>query len=258
MVAFDGIEVNFSNMGLFYTDLPWLHPKRVISTYELIYCVEGTFHIVEGGVTYYIQPGTLFLLPPHTMHYGIKKTDAPVKFYWLHFYCKGFEKLQLERTYAIENTEVDGYIFRELNSLQIQTEKKILQDLKMVEILLKMRGRQQSTPNKLLSEVKEFVRINADKSIHIQDVADKFHYSAGHLSRLFTKNTGMPLRNYIINARISYIKNLLLNSSSSIKEISALCDFCDENIFVKFFKHNTGITPTGYRNEHGNTHTNSH
>ena len=258
MISFDSIAVNFSNMGLFYTDQPWIHPKRIINTYELIYCIEGSFQIIENEINYHLEPGSLLILYPHMMHAGVRKTDKLVKFYWLHFYCNDFEKLNLKKQYKINETEIDSFIFNELNSLQTQEGKKLLQDVKLLEILLKMGYKQQQDSRKIFNDIKEYIRLNANKSINVESIAESFHYSAGHLSRIFKKTIGLPLRNYIINTRIHYIKNLLLNSGASIKEISALCDFYDENIFVKFFKHNTGITPTQYRNKHGNAHTNNH
>ena len=43
----NSISISFNNMGLFSTDEKWIHPKRVIKSYEIIYVVEGRIYIDE-------------------------------------------------------------------------------------------------------------------------------------------------------------------------------------------------------------------
>ncbi|MDD7700214.1 MAG: helix-turn-helix domain-containing protein [Eubacteriales bacterium] len=61
-----------------------------------------------------------------------------------------------------------------------------------------------------------------------------------------------------MRARLSCIQGLLLNTDYSLKAISGMCGFEDENAFVKFFKYHEGLTPTKYRNRYFRTHRNNH
>ncbi len=258
MISFDGVDITFSNMGLFDTDKPWTHPKRIIDSYELIYCLEGSFYIIENNNTYLIKEGTLLFLYPDLQHVGFRQTTTPTKFYWLHFHCNGFEKLRLQKKYSTTFNNINEHIFRELSSLQAQAHNQTLLDIKLTELLIKLSTPIEVTYSKLFTEIKEYIRVNAGKSLTPQEIADKFKYSSGYLSRLFTKTIGIPLKNYIIEQRLSFIKSLLLNSNYSIKEVSDICDFWHENNFVKFFKYHTGITPSEYRNQHASVHINNH
>lgn len=258
MISFDGVEIEFSNMGLFSTSEPWIHPKRIIDSYEIIFCVDGSFHMVEENTYYHIEPQTAFFLLPNKLHSGFRKTSSPIKFYWLHFYCSNFEKLNLKKIYTSNYpTATISYLFKELISLQSQEESKVLLDVKLVELLIRLSAFERKVNNKIVTEIKEHIRINADKCITPSQIASKFGYTSGHLSRLFTKNLGISLRDYVIRVRIEYIKSLLLNSNYYIKEITELCHFENENNFVKFFKHHTGLTPTEYRNNNSGLHINA-
>ncbi len=266
MISFNGIELDFSNMGMFSTESTWIHPKRVIDSYEMIYCLEGSFYIKEGDIIYYIEPGTLFFLHPNIQHMGYRKTNTRIKFYWLHFHCENFSKLKLNKKYSAKEIRNCEYLFQEINNLQGQElntpeavqNNHLLLDIKTLEIMLKLQSMQNLAGNKRMLEIIEYIRINSNTNLRVSDVAERFKYSEGYLSRMFTKTLGVPLRNYIITARVNYIKSLLSTSIYSIKEIAELCGFWHENNFVKFFKYNTKMTPTEYRNLNGKTHQNNH
>ena len=57
----------------------------------------------------------------------------------------------------------------------------------------------------------------------------------------------MGVSEYIMTFRINHAKELLLNSSLKVNEISTLCGFNDYNYFTKVFKNKTSYSPRAYR-----------
>lgn len=255
MITFDNIRLIFSNMGLFTTNEPWIHPKRTIDSYEIIYVLSGDFAIKEGEKTYYLHPNDILILSPDVIHSGATKTNGEVRFYWLHFYCENFADLQLKKYYNDQKNR-NYYLFRELMNLQQTASNRTLTDLKLAELLLKFHNNDVDSQTKLISEIKEYVRVNSDKKLSVQNIGETFRYNKDYLSKVFSKNVGISLQEYIIQERIRHIKTYLLNTNFSIKEIAGVCDFEDENKLVKFFKYNTKTTPSKYRNAHNNLHMN--
>ena len=78
-------------------------------------------------------------------------------------------------------------------------------------------------------------------------VASHFNLSVDHLSRLFKNSGEGSLSDYIIQIKIERAKDILSNSSHSIRRVAELLGYTDSNYFVKLFKKRTGMTPKEYR-----------
>ena len=98
-------------MGLFKTNSDWIHPTRIIDSYEIIYVLEVSFDIIEEDISYHLEPHNLLILSPHIQHRGFKKTNQPINFFWLHFYCENFNSLELQKLYADQVFKNEMLIF---------------------------------------------------------------------------------------------------------------------------------------------------
>ena len=115
------------------------------------------------------------------------------------------------------------------------------------------------SPNKtekLAVQIKEWVRINADRNISVKDVAEYFQYNESHINRIFKIAYGTSIKQYIIDIRLNKAKILLQTSLYNIKQIAYIMGYENENLFVKFFEYHIKMTPTEYRQIYINTHTN--
>lgn len=256
MICFNDIEITFSNMGLFISHEPWIHPARVINSFEIIYVIEGDFDMKENNKIYHLRPQTVFFLEAGLNHCGVLKSTSTVKFYWLHFYCNDFYKLNLKKTYSDFEILPLTHIFQEIMSLQ-QVKNKLLCEVLLTEFILKLSNTDTLNYPKVVSEIIEYIRLNIQKPVTVKEVCFKFGYSTDHCSRIIKKTTGLSLNSLINATRINHIKTCLLNTNYSIKQISNICGFEDENSFVKFFKYHTKKTPSEYRNTHNGLHMNN-
>ncbi|MEM6737037.1 MAG: helix-turn-helix domain-containing protein [Bacteroidota bacterium] len=84
----------------------------------------------------------------------------------------------------------------------------------------------------------------------VQDYADLMHKSSKTISNLFTKRSNQsPLE--VIHKRILLeAKRLLIYTDKTAKEIAHELGFSDIPNFSRFFKKNTGFSPSQYRYEH--------
>jgi len=78
--------------------------------------------------------------------------------------------------------------------------------------------------------------------------AEKFCLSPKHFSTVIKQETGMPAGHWIRQMVVLKAKMMLKSEpSASIQEISARLGFDDQTTFSRYFKRETGITPTEYR-----------
>lgn len=88
------------------------------------------------------------------------------------------------------------------------------------------------------------------EKIYLDDLAKKMGISPTYLSRLFSKEVGVTIQDYVVGVRVERAANLLTYSSSSIAEIGDYVNFPSQSYFGKVFKKYKSMTPKQYRNAH--------
>lgn len=97
--------------------------------------------------------------------------------------------------------------------------------------------------------VKRIIAENITTEISRDELAGQVFMSPDYLTKLFKKETGMSLSEYITAKRIALARQLLETTELSIVEISRRAGFSYSSYFVRIFKKKTGITPQQYRQE---------
>lgn len=93
----------------------------------------------------------------------------------------------------------------------------------------------------------ESVDLNFKEERNIDFYADQLCITKGHLTRVLRDFTGKS-PNTLIEERVVNESCLLLTSTAlTVREISLKFNFSDQSSFGKFFKKNTGFSPSEYR-----------
>lgn len=89
-----------------------------------------------------------------------------------------------------------------------------------------------------------------DEDITVAQLAQEFHVSTNHLTKLFRRETGVTPTEYLRKIRTKEAQRLLLTSNLSIQKVSEKIGIDDSNYFVKLFKKDFGVTPSQYRKQY--------
>jgi two-component system response regulator YesN len=100
----------------------------------------------------------------------------------------------------------------------------------------------------------EYIHRNYRDNVTLEDAAAYSSTSPTYLSRLFKAETGVGFSAYINHLRLKKSKELLLDTTLSLAEISTECGYSSQQYFTKVFKKETGMTPANYRNAVSRTH----
>ncbi len=92
-----------------------------------------------------------------------------------------------------------------------------------------------------------YIYSHLHKKISVEELSEHTGLSQSYLSRLFRKETGESITEYIIKRKIGAAKNMLKYSDYSLSEISATLAFSCQSYFTKIFKSLEGVTPKKYR-----------
>lgn len=94
---------------------------------------------------------------------------------------------------------------------------------------------------------KDYVYRHYREKIYLDHIADMLGISSSYLSRLFKKETGTSLQDFINEVRVEKAANLLIYSEETLPGIAEYVNFPSQSYFGKIFKQKMKMTPKQYR-----------
>jgi len=94
-----------------------------------------------------------------------------------------------------------------------------------------------------------YLNQNAEKQIVRWKLADTVHVSEDYLTRIFHKEIGLSLWEYLNRYRINIATKMLLETNDTIYEIAEKTGFQDQAYFCRVFKKIYGVPPGKIRNK---------
>ena len=102
--------------------------------------------------------------------------------------------------------------------------------------------------NENVRKALEFIHQSIREPLTIKEVARQVHLNPSYLSVLFKEEVGVPFSDYMTQYRIRKAKQLLLETSAGLDEISEHIGYQTTSYFIKTFKKLESMTPNEYRN----------
>ncbi len=99
--------------------------------------------------------------------------------------------------------------------------------------------------SKTLREILLFINNHISDDLSLEILEKTFSLNRYHLSRIFKKETGSTVYNYILLKRIALAKQLLIEGNN-VTEVCMMCGFKDYSNFIRTFKKITGYSPAKY------------
>lgn len=87
--------------------------------------------------------------------------------------------------------------------------------------------------------------MRSDLSLNL--LANEFHLSVSHLSKLFKEQEECNFIDYLMDIRMTKAKEALSHTDEKVRDIAERVGYTNANSFVRIFKKMTGLTPTEYR-----------
>lgn len=88
-----------------------------------------------------------------------------------------------------------------------------------------------------------------ENSLNAQALARELNVSYSSFRHTFQQHTGSSPHQYLLELRLVRARNLLTQTTQSVKEIAQQSGFEDEHYFCRFFKLKTGLTPGQWRSK---------
>jgi len=95
--------------------------------------------------------------------------------------------------------------------------------------------------------LQQFVAERLHEDLSLQRMADYVYMHPTHLSKIYKKETGEGISEYLTRLRMERAAQLLGSSDVKIYEIGCMTGYMNANYFIKVFRRQFGLTPQEYR-----------
>lgn len=246
--------------------------------WETCYVEKGEISLTIDDENYILSENELFVIPPNRCHSYHSDGGNAARVFVACF--EGFshsliplskEKFYLDETAKecvrrIINESANTFYINEEEELQIKQnalfggqQALILQlEFLLICLLRHLSCKEDSSLvfvndknfyRELTDAIMRYVRDNASKRITLSDISSKFSYSQSFICKIFKKETGQTLIEYVNRVKIAEACKLLEKTQMKITEISLSLGFSEMKYFATLFKKTIGTTPTLYRKE---------
>lgn len=105
-----------------------------------------------------------------------------------------------------------------------------------------------------IDQILIYIRSNIDENIKRTDIADAVHLNPNYVSRLFKKEVGVSLKEYIVTEKMKLAKQMVRTTKMSISMIAMKVGYTNFSHFTQVYKKMfNGITPAEDREAYLNT-----
>ena len=150
-----------------------------------------------------------------------------------------------------EGYRLSGYYIQKCDSSQDPAHLLHYRNRAIEELTVRVKQKlEKPRTSSHVERAKDYVRKHYREKIYLDDIADSIGISPTHLSKLFKKETGQCLQDYINEERVFRAANLLMYSELALMEIAEYVHFPSQSYFGKIFKQFKGVSPRIFRDQY--------
>lgn len=258
-------------------------------TFDLVLVEEGTLSMVVLDREHELGPGHFLVIPPGAAHRGSRRCAQETSFSWLHFHAPGgwsrvasapplrprrldkgkyYRKDPFDVTLptsgqldgaplarlrdalaAAEHVRIDNFAhekaFQTLDRAEVAYQAAFLGALSVLASLAP--GPQPRAD--LADEVHEHLRENLAEPLTVAELARRFRFSEGHLTRVVTARFGRGPAHLLNHLRLEESRQLLRTTRLPVAVVARQVGFGTPSYFARCFKEKYGTGPAAYRAE---------
>ncbi len=209
--------------------------------YGLSFCKSGKIEYVKDGVKT-VSDNTCAIILPKDQSYDLFGTETG-EFPLINFdtelpFNENFLRIPLR------NPEAYIHEFERLYAIW-QNPYRRAKAMSIFYDILDRLSHEENGTNYLLSPVLKYISEHISEStLSNTELAAAVNISEVYLRRLFSKELGTTPKQYILELRLQYAKQLLAEKAFTVTGISEKCGFSSVYHFCRAFKTFTGQTPT--------------
>lgn len=247
--------ITFSMCGITYPDKNYTIIRKKSNVACIEYVEEGSGIITADNMKYRVNAGDAYFLQRGQNQYYYADSETPWKKYFINIEGGRLldslvEGYRLRDHIYYENLNIKNELMEIIELAKERPADKTAEIICIVNrifhkmsVLLNEIKDTESIPEKM----REFLDIKAPETFSLEELCEYVSLSESQAIRLFKKTYNITPYAYFMNEKIELAKNMLLNTSLSIKDIAHELHYADEYYFSNVFKKKMGVSPKAYK-----------
>lgn len=204
-------------------------------------CLSGKGIFRNDSGTYRISRGQAFIINPEQMTFYQADGEDPWNYSWIAFSGAICEKIaKIKPVITLPDTKMFEQTAKAVDDDILNPEYYLKMLLDLFEILLPVD--QNSMPGYAL-RAKDYIKMHFTDDISVEQIAASFNIDRRYLLRLFKKEFGITIVNYIVKTRLEAAYNYL-RAGYPVNRTATMCGYSDAYNFSKMFKKYYGFSPS--------------
>jgi AraC-like DNA-binding protein len=234
---------------------------RTLPDFQIVYIIKGQGTFNAEGITYTVNPGSMFLVMPGMRHSYKPVFETGWHEYWVGFNGSFFMKLAREGILSKEHIFFDMGLHEQYLNIfddifeEVRAQRPLYQfkaGIGVMTLLGEMLSheRRKEQPNyyqKTVEKAKYLMEFNIYGAINLSSIAEQIGISTSRLNEIFKTYTAMTPYQYYIHIKILKAERLLEQPDACVKEVAFRLGFEDQYYFSRLFKNKTGVTPSRWK-----------
>jgi AraC-like DNA-binding protein len=263
------MPVNFEMDECFFPDIryvvfrrctpAWRMAPQKLRIFDITYVIKGNARYTIDGKDYELSPGSLLCLPPGTSRKAITYSENLMHCFSINFYMKrppkeggNITQLPLPFVSSIGCRNDLISLFHEITSIwvdkypgyHIKTAGVFLLILHRI-LELMVYNFDFSGGDYRLRKIANYITKHYSEKISVKKMASMVKLDTAYVGKLFKREMGVSLRQYLIRTRIRNAENMLRSGEySHINIVAELCGYSDMYQFSRQFKAIMGFSPS--------------
>ena len=241
----------------------WAMQEHTSVFNKFYFFLSGSCRITIESNTYKVKAGDWFFIPAGVRHSYTSFSSERFEKYWMHFDLYPNDSLprllHLPYLVRVGSDSEPGALFKSwvaANDANILTDRlrakaALLSLLVCYLELSHIRNLPVLSEEDLrISEVLAYIHNHLEQPLNNQLLSSICHMHPSHFVRFFSKKTGQPPANYVLQCRMDMARHLLIQTDLPVSQVAERVGIPDQSHFARLFRRYCAMTPTQCRNQH--------
>lgn len=259
--ADDDLPLTISFIGINYCHPNYLNIREQ-SRLTVLGCVlSGQGNVTLDKLTFHPKKGDVFILPAGRYHRVSADPESAEPWSYIWFNIVGDLAIHMLEAYKllgigwVHDASVERLFQRAIQLAQTEKAQEMLNTLPVLfhQIVIRL-SNIKNKRNNAYTDVVTNIKNVLDNQIQLPFDSDQLCKQIGlcfrQINRLFKKEAGTTVYNYVLIRKIESAKMMLLDTELTVNEISYQLGYADPHYFSNLFKKKTGLSPNHFRLQH--------
>ncbi len=206
--------------------------------YLVHFCISGKGYFTNALGNHTVKTGEFFVIKPEEITTYIADKDDPWEYVWIAFSGKE-AKIFNEN---VSTMQIDKNEILEIKNLVENNTTNPLAFKSIIYKVMLLVSNESFSSTDTIAKIKQYIKFNYMDDLSLNRLSKIFGYERTYLYRIFKKNTGSGIKEYVTKIRMNKAKSFL-EKGYTVVDTACIVGYTDPFNFSKAYKNYFGHSP---------------